>query len=38
MIAGETIFILLGLVVLFLIAGFIEGNITPAIMRSFGVR
>ena len=37
-VARETIFILLGLVVLFLIAGFIEGNITPAIMRSVGWR
>ena len=38
LIARETIFILLGLAVLFLIAGFIEGNITPAIMRSVGWR
>jgi uncharacterized membrane protein SpoIIM required for sporulation len=35
-VAHEVIFVLIGLAVLFLIAGFIEGNITPIIMRSVG--
>jgi uncharacterized membrane protein SpoIIM required for sporulation len=35
-VARETIYVLVGLAVLFLIAGFIEGNITPIIMRAAG--
>jgi uncharacterized membrane protein SpoIIM required for sporulation len=37
-VARETIYVLVGLAVLFLIAGFIEGNITPVIMRAVGFR
>jgi stage II sporulation protein M len=37
-VARETIYVLVGLAVLFLIAGFIEGNITPIIMRAAGFR
>jgi len=35
-VARETIYVLVGLAILFLIAGFIEGNITPMIMRAAG--
>lgn len=35
-VARETIYVLIGLAILFLIAGFIEGNITPVIMRAAG--
>jgi uncharacterized membrane protein SpoIIM required for sporulation len=37
-IARETIYILVGLAVLFFVAGLIEGNITPIIMRFYGWR
>lgn len=37
-IARETIYILIGLAILFLIAGTIEGNITPIVMRLYGWR
>ncbi len=35
-VARETIYIIIGLAILFLIAGIIEGNITPIIMRMYG--
>jgi stage II sporulation protein M len=35
-VARETIYVLIGLAILFLVAGFIEGNITPIIMRAVG--
>jgi uncharacterized membrane protein SpoIIM required for sporulation len=35
-IARETIYVVIGLAVLFFIAGLIEGNITPVIMRMYG--
>lgn len=35
-VARETIYIIIGLAILFFIAGFIEGNITPIIMRMYG--
>lgn len=35
-VARETIYIVIGLAVLFFIAGLIEGNITPIIMRMYG--
>ncbi len=34
--ARQTVYVLIGLAILFLIAGFIEGNITPIIMRMYG--
>jgi uncharacterized membrane protein SpoIIM required for sporulation len=35
-VARETIYVVIGLAILFLIAGFIEGNITPIVMRAAG--
>jgi Stage II sporulation protein M len=35
-IASQTIYVLVGLAVLFFVAGLIEGNITPVIMRMYG--
>jgi uncharacterized membrane protein SpoIIM required for sporulation len=35
-VARETIYIIIGLAILFFIAGIIEGNITPIIMRMYG--
>ena len=35
-VARETVYVLIGLAILFFIAGFIEGNITPMIMRAAG--
>jgi len=35
-VARNTIYVLIGLTILFLVAGFIEGNITPIIMRATG--
>jgi stage II sporulation protein M len=37
-IARETIYVVIGLAVLFFIAGLIEGNLTPVIMRMYGWR
>jgi stage II sporulation protein M len=37
-VARQTIYVLIGIAVLFLVAGFIEGNITPLIMRDYGWR
>jgi stage II sporulation protein M len=35
-VARETIYVVIGLAVLFLVAGIIEGNITPIIMKMYG--
>jgi uncharacterized membrane protein SpoIIM required for sporulation len=36
LVARETIYVVIGLAVLFFVAGLIEGNITPIIMRMYG--